>query len=124
MRKLLVVVVMIIGFGLTTFAQSGGLLPTDTTKVKIGFSNNLKLHWQSDSLNYAKILNHPVIAGTLPDFKAADKRIFLGRPATIDVKVPHSYDNMPCLNPQGNFSIPVVRPDSSMKYTLLIKKIP
>lgn len=33
-----------------------------------------------------------------------------------------SIDKMPCLIPQGHFSMPVVKPDSTIKYSLLIKR--
>lgn len=121
MRKSLVVIVLILGFGLTAFSQSGGSLPTDSTKVKIGFPITLKLHWQSDSANYARLFNHPAITDTVNGFKLTEKKIFLGRPATYAIKAPHSDDKMPCMVPQGNFPMPVYRPDSAVNFTLLGK---
>jgi hypothetical protein len=32
------------------------------------------------------------------------------------------YDNMPCRKPQGDFRMRIYKPDTSYKYTLLIKK--
>lgn len=124
MKRNLLLLVVIMVLAMSSAAQSGGILFGDSANLKAGFQQKLKLHWQSDSLNYTQMLNHPAITATVPDLRAAEKQIFLGRPATIAIKVPHSYDNMPCLAPQGNFTMPVVRPDSSKKYTLLIKKIP
>lgn len=33
------------------------------------------------------------------------------------------YDNMPCLKPQGSFPMKIFKPDSSSRYTLIIKKL-
>lgn len=35
---------------------------------------------------------------------------------------PPTFDNMPCMVPQGYFPMPVAEPDSTVRYSLLIKK--
>ena len=122
MRKLFVMTLLILGFCLSAWSQSGGSLQNDSAVVKIGFPKTLKLSGLGDSLNYMRFLNSPSIAGSIPDSKGAEKKIYFGQPANLTLKEPHNCDHMPCLNPQGNFPMPVYKPDSTVNFTLLIKK--
>jgi len=122
MRKLFVLILMLLGYGMTAWSQSGGSLQTDSSVVKIGFPKTLKLSGIGDSLNYRQFLNNPSTALTIPDSNGTERKIYIGHPAILTLKAPHNYDNMPCLDPQGNFQMPVYRPDTTIHYTMLIKK--
>ena len=121
MRKLFVLTLLLLGYGLTAWSQSGGSLQSDSGIVKIGFPKTLKLSGLGDSLNYKQFFNNKAIAEIATDSKNVENKIYIGHPAILTLKAPHNWDNMPCMNPQGNFPMPVYRPDSTMHYTLLIK---
>lgn len=82
----------------------------------------LKLTGLGDSLNYKQLLNDRTIAKIENESKNVAKKIYFGQPAKLSVNAPHNYDNMPCLNPKGNFPMPVFKPDSTVDFILLIKK--
>ncbi len=122
MRKIFLIMVLIVGYYLPTFSQSERLLQIDTTVVKFGFPNNGKMHLHLDTLAINQLFKTPEKHKYLLDPNSADKDIRFGQLSNVRIKALQSQDNMPCLYPEGNFPMPIYKPDSTIRYTLLIKK--
>ena len=122
MRKILLLAVLIIGYCLPTFSQSNSQLQIDTTAVKFGFYNSTKTPGHFDTIDFKQLLNNPEHHKYLLDPKLADKDVHFGQLSNGKIKAPQSSDNMPCLYPQGSFPMPIYKPDSTVRYTMLIKK--
>lgn len=122
MRKMLLFTVLIIGYYLPAFSQSNNQLKIDTTAVKFGFFNGKRTLGHIDTIDFKQLLNNPGHQKYLLDPKLADKDVHFGRLSNGKIKVPPSLDNMPCLYPQGSFPMPIYKPDSTVRYSLLIKK--
>ncbi len=121
MRKILLLAVLIIGYCLPTFSQSNSQLQIDTTTVKFGFLNSTKTLGHFDSIDFKQLLNNPEHHKYLLSPKLVYKDVHFGQLSNGKINVPHSIDNMPCLYPQGSFPMPICKPDSTKRYSLLIK---
>lgn len=122
MRKLLLLSVLIVGYYLPTFSQSNSLLQIDTSTVKFAFLNRARTHLHLDTLNFNQLLKKPEHQKYLLDPKLSDKDIRFGQLSNGKINAAPSMDNMPCLVPQGSFPMPIYKPDTTVRYTLLIKK--
>ena len=122
MRKLLILTAMIIGSCLPTFSQSANQLQVDSTSHKFGIFNNKISLGHHDSIDLKKLLNHPENHLYLPNANSDDKNLHFDLFSDGRIKTQHTGDNMPCLYPQGSYPMPVCTPDSTVRYTLLIKK--
>ena len=123
MRKILLLAVLITGYYLTTFSQVMGQLQIDTTFKKFTFKNNATgfLHLPSVDINGQLISPKNGMNFLYPKF-GDNKNLAFGRKQIMHVILPSSMDNMPCLKPQGFFPMPICKPDSTVHYTLLMKK--
>jgi hypothetical protein len=122
MKKILLLTILILGYYLTAFSQSKDQLKIDTTLVKFGFPNSTTTFGHINTIDYKQFLDNPEHHKFLPDTKLAGREVYFGHLSNSRINAPHSFDNMPCLYPQGSFTMPVYRPDSAVNYTLLIKK--
>jgi len=122
MRKILLLTGLIVGYYLQTFSQSNSQLQSDATTVKFAFLNRTKTHLHIDTLDVNQLLKNPEHNKYLLDPKLAIKDVHFGQLSNGKIKAPQSSDNMPCLYPQGSFPMPIYKPDSTVKYSLLIKK--
>lgn len=122
MRKILLFTVLIIGYYLPAFSQSGSQLYFDTTCVKFGIFNGAKTLGHSDTIDFKQLLNNHEQHNYKLSPKLADKDVRFGRLSKVIIKAPDNFDNMTCLYPQGSFPMPVYKPDSTVRYTMLIKK--
>ena len=127
MRKILLLTVLIIGYYLPTFSQfdnqpQNNRLLIDTTFSNLSLKNNLKTpnlvisfdsNWLFNNSRNNKKLIYP---------KLTDKNSKSGQDPIAIFKMPPTFDNMPCVKPQGFFPMPIVKPDSTVRCTLLIKK--
>ena len=127
MRKILLLAVLIAGYYLPVFSQPGNRpqhyrLQTDTTLNYLALKNNLptpKLvnpfdtRWFFNNYRNDKKLFHP----GLTDLNSKP-----GQHPIANVNKPSTFDNMPCVVPQGYFPMPMAEPDTTVRYTLLIKK--
>jgi hypothetical protein len=121
MRKLLLLTGLIVGYYLQTFSQSNSLLQSEATTVKFAFLNSTKTHLHIDTLDINQILMNPEYHKYLLIPKLANKDIRFGQLSNGKIISTSSLDNMPCLYPQGSFPMPIYKPDSTVRYTLLIK---
>ena len=123
MRKILLLAVLIAGYYLTTFSQVMGQLQIDTTFKNFTFKNNTTglLHFPSVDINGQLFSPKNGMNFLYPKF-GDKKNLAFGRKQIMHVILPNSMDNMRCLKPQGFFPMPICKPDSTVNYTLLIKK--
>lgn len=127
MRKILLLTVLIIGYYLPTFSQPGNqlqnnrLLPV-TPFSDLSLKNNVKSPELVISYDTNWIFNHSRNNNKTiyPGLTGKNQRA-VQDPMAIFQKPPAS-DNMPCAVPQGYFPMPVAKPDSTVRYSLLIKK--
>jgi hypothetical protein len=127
MRKILLMTVLIVGYYLPTFSQldyrpQNNRLLIDTTFSNLSLKNNLKTpnlvisfdsNWLFNNTRNNKKLIYP---------KLTDKNSKLVQDPITIFNMPQTFDNMPCVKPQGYFPMPIVEPDTTVRYTLLIKK--
>ena len=71
---------------------------------------------------FKQFLNNPPIHKYLLDPKSADKDVHFGQLSNGKLEAPHSFGTMPCLYPEGSFQMKIYKPDSTVNYTLQIKK--
>ena len=127
MRKILLLTVLIVGYYLPAFSQlynrqQNYRLQIDTTFSNLSLKNNLKTpdlvnpfdtNWFFNNSTYNKKLMYPGLPGLNPKS---------GQDLTAIFQMPSTFDNVPCVVPQGYFPMPIVEPDTTIRYTLLIKK--
>jgi hypothetical protein len=127
MRKILLLTVLIVGYYLPTFSQlynrpHNYQLQIDTTFSNLSLKNNLKTpnlvnpfdtNWFFNNSTYNKKLIYPGLPGINSNSGQDPIAIF---------QMPSTFDNMPCVKPQGFFPMLIVKPDSTVRYSLLIKK--
>lgn len=123
MRKILLLTVLIIGYYLPTFSQFNSRLKFDSTFKNFSFSNSAKTFRHFDSIDFKGLLSKPTNDKEFLFPKLADKNLTFGRESIGIFETQKSFDNMPCFKPQGFFPMPIYKPDSTVKYTLLIIKI-
>ena len=122
MRKIFLLTVFAVVNYLPTFSQSNRLLQIDTTVVKFGFPTDVKTHLHLHTLSSSQLLKNPEQHKYLLDPNSAEKGVHFGQLLNNKIKALQSLDNMPCLHPNGTFPMPIYKPDSTVRYTLLIKK--
>jgi hypothetical protein len=122
MRKLSFLVILTVVCQLPSFSQSYGQPPIGSTGKYFSFSKGPLAIRPNDSIDYKGFLKKPANESYFPDYKLNDKNIQVGQLRTLHLETPYYFDNMPCLKPQGPFNMPVYKPDTSVNFTLLVKK--
>ena len=122
MRKILLLTVLIIGYYLPTFSQFNNRLKFDPAVKDFSFSNSTKTFIHVDSIDFKGFLNNHANDKDFLFPELADKNMTFSRDSIGIFEPQKSFDNMPCLKPQGFFPMPIYKPDSTVRYTLLIKK--
>ena len=122
MKKLMISTIFICLFIAPAFSQIIQHFKTDTTfKDRSSFSFQKPLRF-GDSTNFyfpqkGLLKNKPF---GFPEYSGRNHLI---RPDSLRSNVEsQSYDRMPCYFPKGNFPMVVIKPDSTIKHTLLIKR--
>jgi hypothetical protein len=126
MRKILILTVLIFGYYLPTFSQlynrPHNYQLQYTTYSNLSLKNNFKTlnlvnpfdtNRFFNNSTYNKKLMYPALPGLNPKS---------GQDLTAIFQMPQTFDNMPCVVPQGYFPMLIVKPDSTIRYSLLIKK--
>jgi len=127
MRKIILLTVLIVGYYLPTFSQldnrpQNNRLLIDTTFSNLSLKNNFKTPNLVISYDSLWLFNNSGNNKILICPKLTDKNLELGQDPIAIFEMPATFDNMPCVKPQGYFPMPIVKPDSSVRYSLLIKK--
>lgn len=112
---------MIFGYYLPTFSQLDSRPQIDTTFSDQLLKNSIKPLGLVDSIGLNRLCND-----------SNNKKLIYLKLSEIDLRQDkdtirimnklQTFDNMPCIKPEGFFPMPIDRPDSTVKYTLLIKK--
>ena len=118
MKTILLTTLLIICYTLAVFAQS-----PSPVHAHIGFLKSKKVtpgtYSLSDSLNTNGKLNVPFSTRNFIFHDLKDKEVKIGQLATGNDKV---QTGMPVWKPKGSFPMPVYRPDTTIRFTLLIKE--
>jgi hypothetical protein len=118
---------MIVGYYLPTFSQldnrpQNNRLLIDTTFSNLSLKNNLKTPNLVISFDSKWLFNNSRNNKKLIYPKLTDKNSKLVQDPIAIFQKGQMFDNMPCVVPQGYFPMPIVEPDTTVRYTLLIKK--
>ena len=113
----------VIGLFLTpAFAQINRPFKDDPALRKLSDFRNKEPFKLRDPVYFRSQVNG-LLDNNYPHFPKYSKRNFFNRQNPLESRVPvQSSDRMPCLIPQGYLPMPVVKPDSAIKYSLLIKR--
>jgi hypothetical protein len=127
MRKILLFTVLIVGYYLPAFSQLDKQpqiyrLQIDTTFSNLSLKNNLTTPDLANSFDFKWLSNNSGNNKQLIYPKLTDKNSRFEQDAIAIFKMPSTFDNMPCVKPQGFFPMPIVKPDTTVRNTLLIKK--
>jgi hypothetical protein len=122
MRKIVLLTFLIIGYYLPTFSQFNSRLKFDSTFKYFSFGNSTKTFRHVDSIDFEGLLHKPTNNKDFLFPKLADKNLTFVRDSVGFFETQKSFSNMPCLKPQGYFPMPIYKPDSTVRYTMLIKK--
>ena len=128
MRNILLLTVLIIGCFVPAFSQSNSRLHNnrlqfDSTFRSFSFNNNLKIFDAYNSNDFKWLLNNSFSDKNFLYHKFGDRKLIIGQDPIGIIKQLQSFENMPCLKPKGFFPMPIYKPDSTISYTLLIKKL-
>lgn len=122
MKKLILLTAFICLFLTPTFSQINGHFKIDTIfrdRSIFSYQKPLKL---SDSIDIKSLLKGPLNIRPLC-FPKFSERNFDIRPKSMwSIAQSQFHDKMPCVRPEGYFPIPIVKPDSTVRYSLLIKR--
>jgi hypothetical protein len=119
--------VLIVGYYLPTFSQLANRsqnyrLQIDTTFSNLPLKNNLKTPELVISFDSNWLFNNSRNNKKLICPKLTDKNSKLVHEPIAIFQMPPTFDNMPCVKPQGFFPMLILKPDSTISYSLLIKK--
>ena len=121
MKKILVVAVLMAGCFLPAFAQHAivfrnKLLQPDSALYQRALKNNRPAYYTWKDGHSEWKLNNPATNNPLllPDLKGGNLNLAMNRPLEME--------KMPCVKPTQKSPMPVSKPDSTVKHTLLIKK--
>lgn len=121
MKKILVVAVLMAGCFLPVFAQRviifrNKLLQPDSTLYQRALKNNQPAYYTWKDGNSEWKLNNPATNNRL------QFRELKGGNLNLAMNSPLEMEKMPCVKPSQKSPMPVSKPDSTVKHTLLIKK--
>ena len=121
MKKLILFTIFMSLFLTPAFTQLKGHFKIDAT-----FKDHSSFGYQNPIVFGDSILNFPPIGwpnNKHHRFPEYSRRNLLIRPDSMrSIVESQSYDRMPCYIPKGNFPMMVLKPDSTIKHTLLIKR--
>jgi hypothetical protein len=122
MKKSAFLIVLIGLFFTSGFAKKAGQTKFDSSFLKSLNDTSILYSGQPPQIKYLmfsdksfhNFLNH---APELLD-KRLEKGSFFGLPGNS-----RTYDNIPCFTPSGIYPMNIIKPDSGIRYMLLIKKL-
>ena len=123
MKKLMLLTAFIILFFTPIFSQTNGQFRRDTTLKNRSILSYRKPFKLSDTIHF----DHP-FSGSLNNkrllFPKFSERNFDIGPNSKGSNAQSQFcDKMPYVRPEGKDPMPVVKPDTTIRYSLLIKKI-
>ena len=106
------------------FSQNNYKIIPDSIFSLHSFSNNINNFSIINGIVYKKPVNNlyrPFNENYLP-FNDPKMTMFLTQDYFKKNRNTYNFDNLPILNPKGNYSMMVIIPDPSIDYSLLIKE--
>jgi hypothetical protein len=122
MKKFILTTGLICGFMISAFSQLNGKLKIDTTFRQLSvydYQKPFNIGMTKDYKN--QLFGSP--DNNLLFRQFSNKRLTLSQDPFWKIAKTQSYDNMPCVKPQGFFPMRVYKPDSTVKYSMRIEKI-
>lgn len=120
MKKMLSLIVLMTGIYLSSFSQSKYSLQTEPFNHFPPQMNMERFRLGDTTLKGS--LNNPLSGKNFIYPKFPEKNRSFSQSQTNGVSSSRFFGKMPCLKPQGNFPMPVYQPDSTIRFSLLIKK--
>jgi hypothetical protein len=123
MKKLMLLTAFIILFFTPIFSQTNGQFRIDTALKNRSILSYQKSFKLSDTIHFA-----PPFSGSLNNkhllFPKFSERNFNIEPNSKGSNAQSQFcDKMPCIRPEGKDPMPVAKPDSTIRFSLLIKKV-
>ena len=122
MKKIILLTVLMIGLMIPAFSQLNSNLKIDTSFRKLSiydyqkpFTIGIAKGYKSQVLDSSD--NH-LLFRPFSNIELNFNQDSVGR-----IVKAQSFDNMPCINPQGYFPMRVYKPDSTIRYSMRIEKI-
>ena len=102
------------------FSQMFNLITLDTTYKDLSLFRSSVHQNPLNRKAYSEVSNTIMNSGNLlfPDISSFNP-LFNKNLGKITYSI---YDNMPCIKPEGNFSMLISKPDSTYRYSLIIRK--
>ena len=123
MKKIILLNLLISGLFIQIYSQVNTNIRIDTTFSKLSTYNFQKPLSLTKTIEYKNKLNISLNYKNYSFDIFSNKEIISKQDTIITFEKLQSYDNMPCLNPQGFFPMMICEPDSSIRYSLLIKEM-
>lgn len=123
MKKIVLIIVLISVYFLPAFSQSNGSLSIDTTFRKFSFKDDAKKFSLRNSDDFRGLLYGSLNDKSLLAFKFPDKVPDFIQNLTSRANESLPKDNMPNMKPRGYYPMRIFRPDSAIRYSILIKNI-
>jgi hypothetical protein len=119
MRRVILIVIFINSLLIPGYTQLNSSVKIDTTITNITGDNRLNavIPFENKGFNESGDTtgNFQGFINSTPSIKWINPSEYFNGS--------HFYDNMPCRKPQGDFRMRIYKPDTSYRYTLLIKKL-
>jgi hypothetical protein len=122
MKKLILLTAFIGLFFTPTFSQINGRFEIDTTIKNRSIFNYQKPFKLSDTIRFNCPFSGSLNNKHLVFPKFSERNFYHGQIPTVNFANAWSYDRMPCLRPEGYFPMKIAKPDSAVRYSLLIKR--
>lgn len=122
MKKLILLTAFIGLFLIPTFSQINGHFKTDTTLKNRSIFSYQKPFKLSDTIHFNRLFRDSPNNKHLLFPKFSERNFYQGLIPIENFAYAQFYDKMPCLRPKGYFPMRIAKPDSTIRYSLLIKK--
>jgi hypothetical protein len=122
MKKSAFLIVLICLFFTSGFAQKAGQTKFDSSFLKSLNDTSILYSGQSPQIEYFTFSDKSFhkFRDSVPEL--SDKRLGKGSFFSLSGGS-RTFDNMPCFTPSGVYPMNIIKPDSSIRYRLLIKKL-
>jgi hypothetical protein len=122
MKKSALLIVLICLFFTSGFAQKAGQTKFDSSFLKSLNDTSILYSGQPPQIKYFMFSDKPFHNFTNHAPELSDKQFGKGQFFGLRDDS-RSFDNMPCFTPSGVYPMNIIKPDSSIRYMLLIKKL-
>lgn len=120
MKKILSLIILMTGVYLSSFSQSKHSLQTESFNH---FSPTMDMErFRLGDTSLKGSLSNTLNGKNFLYSKFPEKYRSFSQNQMGSLSNAQFFGNMPCLKPQGNFPMPVYKPDSTLRFSLLIKK--